>query len=92
MTMSADVQAAIYGRPEDRPKLGVSPVQVSKHGGDLYEFRFGKFHIYHHELDVGYCARKLLDNGWGPQGLETMFADARRQFDALQEPATDVSE
>ena len=70
MSMSTEVQAAIYGRPEDLPKLGISPVQVSKHG-DLYEFKFGKFHIYHHELDVGYCARKLLDNGWGPQGLET---------------------
>ena len=87
MTLSAEVQAAIYGQAEDIPKLGVSPVQVSRHGDLLYEFKFGKFHIYNDTLDVGYCARKLLDNGWGPQGLETMFAEARRQFDALQEPA-----
>ena len=48
MTLSTEVQAAIYGQAEGLPKLGVSPVQVSRHGGDLlYEFRFGKFHIYH---------------------------------------------
>ena len=89
MTLSTEVQAAIYGQAEDLPKLGVSPVQVSldSEQGPLYEFKFGKFHLYHHELDVGYFARKLLANGWGPQGLEAMFAEARRQFDALQEPA-----
>ena len=89
MSMSADVQAAIYGQAEDLPKLGASPVRVSldSEQGPLYEFRFGRFHIYHHEVDVGYFARKLLGSGWGPQGLETMFAEARRQFDALQEPA-----
>ena len=86
MSMSADVQAAIYGQAEDLPKLGISPVQVSKHG-DLYEFKFGRFHIYNETCDVGYFARKLLASGWGPQGLESMMSEARRQFDALQEPA-----
>ena len=94
MTMSPEVQRAILGGAGETgiPKIGVKPVQVSidSEQGPMYEFRFGNFHIYDLEFDAGRCASKLLNNGFGPQGLTEMFDEARRQFDALQVAAPDV--
>ena len=91
MTMAPEVQQAILGGAGETgiPKIGVKPVRVTRQG-DLYEFKFGNFHIYDPDVDVGRWASKLLDNGFGPAGLTEMFAEARRQFDALQVAAPDV--